>query len=599
LSDVALPGLINKGNIDTDIKTQRVVIKNGFFSYCEADASSNKPTLVDVESKIISVESPVRSSDGYPAHSTFLGRDASVGDTVCIRDTTTGTEVFTTIASTPYKEGKGYVEVQVASIGGLTEESTLEVRFCLPYNTVLTGESKAFSISTATGKLNLNPKIAVVIPGFSDISATFEKGDIYVEYREKAYDLVATLGSVGSVSDIVNALGSINADNPLAMALYFALAASNGNIVYFTCVRSDKDTDYVEALDFLEKYNNIYSVTLDTSDSDVVAACGAAVKSVSEDEDSKVRRTLWYAIDTKDELVLAEEDAVVASVSGEEGVNTAIKFVNNVFLSTPFRNGDVIHDPVTEKNYAIVRTNGLNIAYISEVISATSTSSIYTVIRTAPSNDDLVADLIKQRVVSSYKAQCVFGDGAIYNGEYIGNYALAAAAAGMRSGEYCHRPLSNLSYTFFTLAEKHGFTRSQLKQLGANGIWIIGNNTNSVPTNLRQVTSAASGNVNMDEESIIANIDNVALSVANTGSTITGNSNITADLVTTLSIQLATKLSSKCKNVSNNVYIGPQLISYTIDSVYQDKVNLDHIYASFTVEPPKPFNKFSMVMRIV
>jgi hypothetical protein len=156
-----------------------------------------------------------------------------------------------------------------------------------------------------------------------------------------------------------------------------------------------------------------------------------------------------------------------------------------------------------------------------------------------------------------------------------------------------------LSYSFFTLAEPHGFTRTQLKQLGANGIWIIGNNSNGVPSNLRQVTSLASGNVNQDEESIIANVDNIALSISHIGENLVGCSNITRDLIASLYLSLTLMLTSKTINNSNDARIGAQLTDYVIDSIAQDEVALDHVYASFTITPPKPFNKFHMSMRIV
>lgn len=595
LSGVALPGLISADNVDTATATQRVVIKNGSFSYCTAGASNNKPTLKD--DNIISFESPIRASEGYPAHIMFASMNASVGDVVRIKDTAEGgEEIFTNINEISFVAGEGYTQMRVDSVGGIAPGAAIEVSFCLQYNTVLTHASGAFTI--ANGIINLNPGIEVSIPALAGKMATFEKGDIYVEYRERAYDLVGTLGSVGTVADILDSVGSIHADNPLAVALYFALSAADGNIVYFTCVRSNDSIGYAEALDYLEKYTNIYSIALDTSDKDIILACGASVVSASEDIDSKVRRTLWYSIDAKETIVLAEAPATVTAVDGDDSLK-AVRFVDNVFLSNTTIAGDIIYDAAVDKKYKIVKTNGLNTAYVDATIASSSVAKVLQVVRTNPRNDDVIEDLILQRVVSSYKAQCVFGDGVLLNGEPLGSYAAAAAAAGMRSGEYCHRPLSNLGYTFFTLSEPHGFTRSQLKRLGSYGVWIIGNNNNNIPSNLRQVTSAASGNVNKDEESIVANSDNIALTVANLGENMVGNSNITDDLLTSLSIQLSTTLDGKCKNISGNSYIGPQLIEYEIESLYQDAVNLDHVYATFTITPPKPFNKFSMTMRII
>ena len=52
-------------------------------------------------------------------------------------------------------------------------------------------------------------------------------------------------------------------------------------------------------------------------------------------------------------------------------------------------------------------------------------------------------------------------------------------------------------------------------------------------------------------------------------------------------------------NTSGSAYIGPQLLDWELLNLYQDTVNRDHVYANFTCEPPKPFNKFVMNMRVI
>ena len=168
----------------------------------------------------------------------------------------------------------------------------------------------------------------------------------------------------------------------------------------------------------------------------------------------------------------------------------------------------------------------MKVATVSGTVGTAITNKEFTLIRTVPTNYELAENAIAKRVVSSYRAQGIWADQISYNGELLGNYAGAAAAAGMRSAEPVHRPLSNLGYTFFSLVEPHGFTKSQLKQIGANGIWIIANNADGVPTNMRQVTTAVANSLNMDEESIVSNADSIALELCRVGENMVGNSNI-------------------------------------------------------------------------
>lgn len=213
------------------------------------------------------------------------------------------------------------------------------------------------------------------------------------------------------------------------------------------------------------------------------------------------------------------------------------------------------------------------------------------------SNADILA--FRETIGTSYRAQAVWADGAMFKGYSIPNYVLAAAPAGMRSGEVTYRPISNLGYTDFSISEVTGKTKSQLKELGANGIWIIANNYDGTPINLRQITTAVSNNLNKDEESIVANADSIALTLCRVGENLVGCSNISPDLLVALHDTLTGIMDRYLLNLTGNAYIGPQLLSYTIDRLEQDPVRLDHIYATITCEPPKPFNRFVMTLRIV
>lgn len=201
--------------------------------------------------------------------------------------------------------------------------------------------------------------------------------------------------------------------------------------------------------------------------------------------------------------------------------------------------------------------------------------------------------------IASYRAQAVYADGAIYGGDVIPNYIVAAAPAGMRSGQAPHRPISNLGYESFTTSDLHGLTRSELERIAAQGIWIIAQNFSGTPINMRQLTTADSQNLNLIEESMVANVDTIALSLCRLGENMVGCSNISPALITALTDGLTTIMTSKTRNTTGSDLIGPQLLSWSLDSIYQDTVLRDHVYATITCEPPRPFNRFVMTLRVV
>jgi hypothetical protein len=117
---------------------------------------------------------------------------------------------------------------------------------------------------------------------------------------------------------------------------------------------------------------------------------------------------------------------------------------------------------------------------------------------TLKNNAEIITDIIANKKISDKRMSYVFADGAIYKGHRVPNYCVAAALAGRRSAVEPHAPLSNVAMTAITTAEDHGFTASQIKQLGAFGFWRVGTNESGVCISRRQLTSAASGDVNLD-----------------------------------------------------------------------------------------------------
>ena len=518
---VSLPGF-EKGStvIDKDQKTQRLVVKNGAFSYHNVTEGSSVSIKKNADS---SIEFTGVSFTDTPFHQ----RGVIAGDPIVLKSTVDENAVYT-LTEVIAVSGDHKVYIASSVLNGITSDITA-VYFCEYADASFDAGNTTFLINIDAGSVEIKPTLGNS-PAGSDLKTTladlngtlgtFLGGKFYIEYREEVKAYNGKLGSVGTVSDIVNIFGYPNKDNPVALACYAAVLAGGNAVTYFTGVESESALAYSVALDFLDSYDNIYSIVPASTNKDIIKACLASCVAISNDEESTVRRALWYGIDTNSDL---------------------------------------------------------------------------------GSTADKVAELITQRQErsTSERAVCVWADGLYVNGELVPNFVGAAAAAGMRAYEPAQRPLSNLGYSFLSVSESSGFTNSQLKDLGRNGIWIIANNTDGLPINKRQITTAVSNNINKDEESIISNSDTVALALCYVGKNLVGCSNITPELIEDLRFQIELVLSTFSTNRTGSVYIGPQLLSYNVVSVYQDTINLDHIYADIEITPPKPFNRFHMTLRIL
>lgn len=503
---VDLANSLKNATLDSDFG-QYIVIEDGDIYRDSADISGVTGTTTESTTK------------DFVFTTALTDAQAQVGDAIYVK-VGTGT-TYTRGIVTGINDTHVYAQFETA-VGGNT---SYKARFAATTGGV-SAKATNYITSGASPSVVIPATLNATITGASTATVVAQIRKFSVWYRAIPAVTKNELGVISSFSDIVDQLGTPSVNNPLALACWFALSNSNGNVVYYVAVTTTgtSGSRYTSAMDFLARNPEVYSIVplLDATDADQLAElqnCIAMATTDSEDKESKIRRTVWYG-----------------------------------------------------------------------VAAPTSYSS----------RADLVAQIrANKKGIASYRAQAVFADGAKYGGDTIPNYIVAAAPAGMRAGQAVHRPISNLGYSVFSVEDTNGLTRSELQQIGADGIWIIAQNFYGNPINMRQVTTADSQNLNLIEESMVANVDNIALTLCHLGEDMVGCSNISPALITALTDGITTVMSGKAKNNTGSDLIGPQLLSWSLDSIYQDEVLRDHVYATMTCEPPRPFNRFVMTLRVV
>jgi len=511
-------------------ENQKVKVLNGIFlhkSVTSGITPNDEETGRTTKKLMLTVGMVIKSGLGKVASADFGNIEVAIGDKVDVYVSTTAHRAtIINITNSTASSGLDTITVALDNISDsiAVDADIAKVDFLVTTDWSWQNTSSTntyFAIANGTFTIT-GSKSAVKLDGTHDCALVSGSYNWAIQYREYNTVFNGVLGSVYNEDAVEEVLGAPCKANPLALAVKFAALAAPETVVYFTGVKDETTAAYNEANDFLNKYEDVYSIVPATSDTTIIASLLADIIEASADEDSKIRRSLWYGLDPD--------------------------------------------------------LSGLNANYlrVEAIIAA------------------------KKIVPASFKAQAVWADGISYNGESdLPNWCGAAAAAGMRSYEPCQRPLSNLGYTFFSVSEPNGYTDTQLRAIGAEGIWIIANNRDSQPINKRQVTTAVANDINMDEESIVANADEVALSLCHVGEDKVGNSNITPMMIMALSDDITLKMDQKLINTTGSEYIGPQLLSWTLDKIWQDSVQLDKVYAIISCQPPKPFNEFKMTLRII
>lgn len=544
----------------------------------------------NVSDETIKCGTPLTADFGADTEEAFTRHAVEIGDYVVITGTNSESSqvtIRTTVLRLDGNADTGVDTIRVDSLGGIT--TVTKVEFCIVTNATLPYESSNFQL-TKDGTIRILPGLKLNLDGYGFTDCVVDGATFYIDYRERVVRNANRVIGCSSSAEIEDQIGAVCAANPLALACAFAIAG--GTTVYAVPIEYENIDGYGDALDILERYDNIYSVVPTTSDPAIIESCMRHCIEVSTDPESTVRRALWYGIDYDEEPVLWEGRASI--------VGSTATLNSNVFVDIKFQPGDALENITTGVRYHIVDTDGVRKATIEENLDGEQAlpNAPVRLVRAKPTNYDIIDNIVSKKATSSERGVCVWADKALYGGEYISNYALAAAAAGMRAGQPCHRPLSNLGYSFFSLAEPRRFTTTQLKSIGNNGIWIIANNLDGAPINKKQVTTAVANNINLDEESVIANIDNIALDVSRTGLDLVGCSNITPELMNMLSERIMVKMDKRTVN-NYGTAIGPQITEWEMESIEQDPVLQDHVYAVFTFTPPRPFNKFHMSARVL
>lgn len=424
------------------------------------------------------------------------------------------------------------------------------------------------------------------------------KGEFYAEYRVLSHRYVGRYSMAASLQDVEQMLGKICPENPLGIAVANAVAQADSNFVYFTAIaQTSKDSGlltkaYTEATDLVADMDGIYGIVPCTTDTQVLKALLQFVLAQS-DEEIPYYKYLYTSVDIPTEQLLLNDVSLKEDATYNEEDNlTKVVLQGSPLLTI----GTIVQgDTIKLDGYVITikASNHKNILYVqgdfTKLLKAGTTIDIYDTLK---NNADIVDSIIANKPFADKRAMIAFADGAIYNGYSVPNYCVAAALAGKRSGTYPHAPLSNVSMDAITTSEAHGFTASQSKKLGAYGFWRVGQNEDGVCISRRQLTSAALGDVNYDEQSIVCDIDSICLTLKQVGRDLVGNTNISSLLIGVLQDTLDNVLTGFTS--ADDAYIGPQLLSASILSIYQDQVNKDRIYATMEGEPPKPFNRFHM-----
>ena len=449
-------------------------------------------------------------------------------------------------------------------------------------------------------------------------------GEVYVEYRALIQQWVASVGTISDVSelgDTFDEAAEIDKDNDLVFGVYNALLNSNGTPVKFTAVGASSPIDledWVATLEVLRGRDDVYSLVPLTQLKTVQDAFVAHVEAMSAPEVGRWR-IAWLnaAVSDESDIYTCSEaigagtcDVVLATITDDPETSgtqyTLVTAEGEKFISG---DQDVAVGDIVRCNY---QGDGFgNDAYEEYVIDAilneeelrlhtgpavaVNVGSKIEIWRTLNKTEQAADLALKPGLWSTRRAYLVWPDEIGNADEVVPGYFLCCSLAGLRSSSLPHRPLTNVEILGWDDLSKtvDYFTEAQLNTMAASGYWIVTQDPNDGQVFTRHQLSTDNLDLNRREQSVTTNVDSISYTFLRRLAVYIGRGNVTPVMLGIIEGEILSVLDFFSNFVAQEI-LGPQVISYSIQTLEQHTLLRDRILAIVPIEVPYPLNNIEL-----
>lgn len=531
---------------------------------------------------------------------------ANSGMTISVDSTNFSDDCYYQVQVNAY--GKGDPDTIIISKMITGDANAKVTLYCgKPYNTTL--DKYEYTITDEGIDISDLTLSGVMIGSTEGISSLVLSGKVFVEYRTRSdkFNNKLEYVAMSDGSDISSVIGYTGVENPLGAMVNVAM--KGGTSVYCTSVKSDSVDAYQRAFSFLSRSTDAYAVVIGSLRSDVIAALSTFVTAQAAPSVANYKIG-YYGLEDSAEVCVwdkytdanGKEINITATVTGKTLDSRCAGFITK-----GVREGDIIKMNIGVDTSGNVKHKEMTVVNVISDTECTvdfegsfsrPMATVFSVYRTLGGQE--LVNALKSRVyLNNHRCYCVFGDGITIDGiEDAPAWLKAALPAGMRAGDYVHRPISNLSYDGCTANNKLNLSASEQKDLASRGVWILANSTDGATVYNYHQLSTDMSDKKYQEQSYTTNYDNISRGVRSLMAPYYGNSNISDALFQKIEADLYAFLHGKCTNAPN-VQIGSQLVSFTNLRLEQDPVNKDHVYLYVDYTMPAPFNHVTVKQRLI
>ena len=476
------------------------------------------------------------------------------------------------------------------------------------------------NFSTTADEVSLNDSLQVEHATLTNdgepVSVPVVGGQVYVQYRSLLPDFNGGRSEIRNIGDVQDVVGPPSVHNPLGLAVYMAVLASQGQPVGFISVITDNLAGYNTALSRIRDDIRNYSLVPTTQDAEILESVKAHLLAQSHQNRSRFR-VGWLSTPEARNLLVTDEDSDGQTLTAKFeysavfDANVVLTSDGSQFIADGVQPGDVVranfsvdgHGEETYDTFVVDQVvSESELRLVSGPEDATSVEDRVEVWRNLNPQDEAEEYAGRSSGFGHRRVRHIWPptvDTVIGDEPQVPAWAAAASLAGTRSAAAPHQPLSNVELPGISgVSYSDGFTESELDALAQSGTWVLTRSPQGGPVYTRLALTTDTTNLNVAQDHRTTNADSISFGFINRVKNLVGNVNITARTLEVIANEIMT-VRAFFQSEARTPNLGPQLIDATIlDGPRQSEVNQDTVEVDVELELPYELVALNMRLQI-
>lgn len=479
-------------------------------------------------------------------------------------------------------------------------------------------------LTVAPGSLTETASDITIAAGLVVSGKDVISSDVLVTYNAVRGLTQGALTEVFQASEIAGKLLPASTVNKLALGVRCAKANTITSVLALA-IPDESAASFLDALDFLSNKIGIYTIVLLTQDSTVASLLKTHVEQLAVPQKSKFRTGIFNLAHPREKTVIEPTETgsllrasgiitlahPIASFTGVVNIGDYVKLTARTAApatTTPahagiYRVTSVVNNGVlTLANFFYAGSNG-NYAQGAAISADFVADNLdFEVIRVldksgqAQAIAETASSFGNRRLIYVTNATCTVNVGGVDT--VVPGYYLAAAIAGMNSGNQPHQGFTNLGISGIK-AVQYGneyFNEDQLSLIGGSGGFVVEQEAPSALPKAYYQTTTDTTSIQTKEYSITKVIDYFCIGLKQRTAGLIGISNIYAGTLTAL----GNAINGWHKfNLSRSFpLIGSPLLAADLESIEQDELEPDVVNIVDDITVPAPLNRVRIRVRV-